>query len=112
MRRPGELAWACFRTTVIFGQAQRDPRTQEGAALRATGYVLGPPVKPNNDDHERPEDDSEKPQRMTGEMVFTIRRAANSDEIAACAALCERVTAAAFPWRPAGYHSAAGFCGS
>ena len=48
---------------------------------------------------------------MTGEMAFTIRRAANGDEIAACASLYERVTAAAFPWRPAGYHSAAEFHG-
>jgi len=48
---------------------------------------------------------------MTGEMAFTIRRAANGDEIATCAALYERVTAVAFPWRPAGYHSAAEFLG-
>lgn len=44
-------------------------------------------------------------------MTFTIRRTAGSDEIAGCAALYERVTVAAFSWRPAGYHSAAEFLG-
>ena len=48
---------------------------------------------------------------MTDEMTCTIRRAANGDEITACAALYERVIAAAFSWRPAGYHSAAEFLG-
>lgn len=48
---------------------------------------------------------------MTGQMAFTVRRAADGDEIAACAALYERMTAAAFPWRPTGYHSAAEFLG-
>ena len=48
---------------------------------------------------------------MTDEMTCTIRRAANDDDITACAALYERVIAAAFSWRPAGYHSAAEFLG-
>lgn len=48
---------------------------------------------------------------MTDEMAITIRRAADSDEIAVCAAFYERVAAAAFSWRPAGYHSAAEFLG-
>ena len=44
-------------------------------------------------------------------MAITIRRAANDGEIAACAALYERVATVAFPWRRAGYHNCAEFLG-
>ena len=63
MRRPG--FWCGYCSHVILGL---DPRTQKWVAPSATGFALGPPVKPEDDSGDRPEDDrGDRPEDDSGD---------------------------------------------